>query len=363
MTLADLERRAAAGDVEAQRALAQGLDAQGRHTEAIDWWARAGQSGDAQALTVLGIRLTTGHNAPLLPAQGVQLLADAAQAGGAEAAGHLAALAGAGFHMRQSWTGALDLLLRSAELGSVSAQRKLEILSGRGPDSAGEGRWRNLREAVDLAAWTRAPAPAALSVSPRIFSVKALIPPAACAWVIEQSAHRLARAELYDPETGKPVLGTETRLNRIANFAMADTCLLNLMIQARMSAAAGLPFNRSEAFAVLNYAVGEEYGEHVDFLDPAIPSYAQELARMGQRIATCLIYLNEGYEGGETEFPKLGLSFKGGQGDALIFFSADPVSGRPDPRTVHAGRTPTSGQKWLLSQFFRNRPVIGPGPG
>lgn len=363
MALADLERRAAAGDVEAQRSLAQDLDAQGRHSDAIDWWARAGKAGDAQALTVLGLRLTTGQNAPRLPAQGVQLLADAARAGGAEAAGHLAVLAGAGFHVRQSWTGALDLLLRSAELGSSSAQKQLEILAGRAPDADGEGRWRNLRQAVDLGFWTGAPEAAVISASPRVFSVTGLIPPAACAWVIEQSAARLVRAELYDPATGKPVLGTETRLNRIANFAMADTCLLNLLIQARMSAAAGIPFGMMEAFAVLNYAVGEEYGEHFDYLDPALPGYAQELARMGQRIATCLIYLNEGYDGGETEFPKLGVSFKGGQGDALVFFSADPASGRPDPRTVHAGRTPTSGQKWLLSQFFRNRPVIGAGPG
>ena len=116
-----------------------------------------------------------------------------------------------------------------------------------------------------------------------------------------------------------------------------------------------------EAFAVLHYAPGEAYGEHVDFLDPAIPAYAAELAQRGQRVATCLIYLNDDYEGGETEFPKLGLSFKGGKGDALIFFSTDP-SGHPDRRTVHAGRTPTSGEKWLLSQFFRDRPVVGAVP-
>ncbi len=116
--------------------------------------------------------------------------------------------------------------------------------------------------------------------------------------------------------------------------------------------------NQLEAFAVLSYAPGEEYGEHHDYLDPAIPAYRAEIARMGQRIATCLIYLNEDYEGGQTEFPQLGLSYRGRTGDALIFFSADQA-GTPDPRTVHAGRPATSGHKWLLSQFIRNRPVIG----
>jgi hypothetical protein len=157
------------------------------------------------------------------------------------------------------------------------------------------------------------------------------------------------------------MLGTETRLNQIAYFNLAQTNVLNLLVQVRMAAVLGAPMTMLEPFAVLNYAPGEEYGDHVDYLDPANPAYAAELAQQGQRVATCLIYLNDDFEGGETEFPQLSLRFKGGKGDALVFFNAD-AAGRPDTRTVHAGRTPTSGQKWLLSQFFRNRPVVGVGP-
>jgi hypothetical protein len=358
MAVTELEQKAASGDIAAQRALAETLDAEGRHTEAIDWLARAGQSGDVEALTVLGHRLLIGANAPFLPADGARLLGNAASGGGGQAAATLAVLIGGGIYARQNWSVALDCLQRSAELGWQSARTQLQILAGAQAGSD-PGDWRRLREAVDLDAWSR-PAPSeTLCGSPQILSVRGLIPPEACAWVIEQSRSRLARAELYDPATGKPVLSTETRLNQIANFTLADTCLLNILIQARMSVATGIPFPMMESFAVLHYATGEEYGEHFDYLDPAIPAYAQELERAGQRVATCLIYLNDGYEGGETEFTRLGVSFKGACGDALIFFSADPSSGRPDPRSVHAGRTPTSGEKWLLSQFFRNRPAVG----
>ena len=78
------------------------------------------------------------------------------------------------------------------------------------------------------------------------------------------------------------------------------------------------------------------------------------MAERGQRIVTFLIYLNEGFVGGETDFPRLGLRHKGAKGDALYFGNLDPA-GAPDPRTLHAGLPPTRGEKWLFSQWVRNR--------
>ncbi|HEX4096408.1 MAG TPA: tetratricopeptide repeat protein, partial [Caulobacteraceae bacterium] len=273
MAVTELEQKAAAGDIAAQKALAEMLDAEGRHDEAIDWLARAGKAGDLDALTRVGVRLLTGKDAPFLPLDGARLIGNAAQAGGIEAMERLAVLIGGGFFARQNWAVALDILQTAGKAGSASAEAQLRLLGG---------------EAIDLDAWTRAPEPRVLSDSPRALVVEKLIPPEVCAWIIEQSAPRLAPAELYDPATGKPVTGIETRLNRIANFSLTDTQLLNVMMQARMAAAIGAPMAMLESFAVLHYRPGEEYGEHVDYLDPAIPAYAAELARAGQRVATCL---------------------------------------------------------------------------
>ena len=356
----DLEAKALAGNARAQVELAQRLDRQGRHDEAVDWLARASRADDVEALTLLGLRLLTGRDAPCLPADGVRLLSDAATRGGADAAGHLAVLIGGGIYARQSWPVALDLLQRSAELGSTSARTQLAILAG--VDEVGDPErpevWRELREAVDLAAWTAPVQGVTRSESPLVRSFQGLAPPAACEWVIQQSRGRLVRAELYDPATGKPILSEETRLNRIANFGLVDTNLLNILVQTRISATLGIDFDHFESFAVLNYLAGEEYGEHVDYLDPDIPAYAAEIAQMGQRVVTCLIYLNADFEGGETEFPSLGLRYRPElTGDALVFVNA--AGERPDRRTVHAGRPPTSGEKWVLSQFIRQKPVIG----
>jgi hypothetical protein len=69
---------------------------------------------------------------------------------------------------------------------------------------------------------------------------------------------------------------------------------------------------------------------------------------------TFLIYLNSEFEGGETDFPVLALAYKGATGDALYFGNVDSA-GVPDPRTLHAGLPPTRGEKWLFSQWVRDR--------
>jgi hypothetical protein len=74
-------------------------------------------------------------------------------------------------------------------------------------------------------------------------------------------------------------------------------------------------------------------------------------------VATFLIYLNDAFDGGETEFPKLGLKHRGRAGSALYFANLG-ADGAGDPRTLHAGRAPVRGEKWLFSQWVRNRAVV-----
>ena len=108
---------------------------------------------------------------------------------------------------------------------------------------------------------------------------------------------------------------------------------------------------------MLHYDVGEEIENHYDFVDPSIQGYAEEVRTRGERVMTFLVYLNDDYAGGETEFPRLGIQHKGRRGEGLYFINVLP-NGAPDERTWHAGRPPLSGEKWILSQFLRNRPVL-----
>jgi prolyl 4-hydroxylase len=74
-------------------------------------------------------------------------------------------------------------------------------------------------------------------------------------------------------------------------------------------------------------------------------------------VVTFLIYLNDDYLGGETEFPRVGVSHKGRRGEGLFFVNALD-DGAADLRTLHAGRSPASGAKWIVSQFMRDRPTL-----
>jgi prolyl 4-hydroxylase len=73
-----------------------------------------------------------------------------------------------------------------------------------------------------------------------------------------------------------------------------------------------------------------------------------------QRLVTALVYLNEGYEGGETAFVKTGLKVKGRKGDALVFVNIT-ADRRADPMAEHAGLPVIRGVKLLASLWMRER--------
>ena len=337
----------------AQIEMAERLDAAGRHDEAIDCLARATQRGDVEAKTRLAKRLIVGDRAPLLLREGVTFMHEAVIDGGAEAAALLAVLVAAGLGGRQDWPRALELARLAAARGWQHAARQLDVLG-----SLGEGR-------LEVESWLRIPAPRALHDDPDIRSFPSFLNDEVCAWLIESARGRLVRAKVYDAARKTDVV-SEGRTNSAASFNLMETDLVHLMVQTRISAAAGLPFANMEGATVLHYAPGEEISNHYDFVDPSMPGYEEEVRTQGERVMTFLVYLNEGYDGGETDFPRLGIRHKGRHGEGLYFVNALP-DGTPDRRTWHAGRPPVRDAKWILSQFIRNRPVVpffgGPAAG
>jgi prolyl 4-hydroxylase len=356
MSLQDPMRMHPPLSAEVQRA--EQCDAAGAHGDAITHLAAGARKHDAEAMTRLGKRLLVGDRAPCLPKDGASLIADASARGGAEAAAVLAVLYAVGASQGHDLRSALESLILSAERGWPGAQDQLSLLAA-GPDDgnavAPTGDWRALGKHVDLRAWRGVPEHTDLSARPLVRSYPRFASSRACRRFIDRARGRLSRALVYEA-TSREVMVKPTRTNTAAAFNLVDTDLVFVLAQLRMSACLGVPLRHFEAVTVLHYAEGEEITDHYDFVDPNLPSHAQEIAQQGDRIVTFLVYLNDDYAQGETAFPRLGISHKGGRGEGMYFVNAR--DGAADTSTLHAGRAPVGGEKWIISQFVRDRPVL-----
>jgi prolyl 4-hydroxylase len=252
----------------------------------------------------------------------------------------------------QSWERALDCLELAAERGSEPAQDQLQIL-GRVPHE--QRNWSAIRSGISIEKLIEAPQKQAICDAPRLRMIKAFASAAECRWLVARTRDRLRPALVVTP--GGVQTKNPSRTNSGIDFQLIDMDVVIETIRARISSATRLPLPLFEPSQVLHYAPGQEFRAHHDYFDLENPGHSEQL-KSGQRIATFLIYLNDGYTGGETAFPRAQLSFRGNIGDALFIANVER-SGQPDPLTLHAGTPPASGEKWIFSQWIRDKPLAG----
>lgn len=337
-------------------------DRAGNHDEAVNILARATMSGDLQAMTALGKRLVVGDRAPYLPNDGAGMVLDAARKGDPEAIAQVAVFQCTGVFQTKDWKMACTTLAHAARLGWGPAREQLLLLSGCAFEeipqrimSGSDDFWQSAGASVNLDFWMGKPDGIIVSDSPLIERFPGFVTESVCTFLIRRSESRLQPALVYDP-LNKRNIRYKTRTNSIAQFNLVENELVHFLLQEKMSAACGQPVQHMEATAILNYKPGEQITNHYDFVDPDLPNHEEEIRENGQRVITFLVYLNDDYAGGETAFPDLGIEHKGGRGEGLYFVNALP-DGSADTRTLHAGKPPVTGEKWIVSQFIRNRPV------
>ena len=298
-----------------------------------------GQGMDAET----GLGLARGllkAGSPEAIAEGMAALQGAVRDGDAEASCLMAVLLGMGVGAPRNLDLALDTLRAAARGGSRSARDQLAVLA------PGDSQ-------VRVEDWTAPCEKRVLSASPRVVAIDGFLSRPVCDWIIARAAPRLEPAKVYGADATAQS-GGRGRSNTAFEFDFLDFDMVLLMVRARIAATIGVPAGALEPPQVLHYEVGERFARHHDYLDPGLAAHAADIAQRGQRAVTFLIYLNADFDGGETDFPLLGLRHKGAPGDALYFGNLD-AAGEGDPRTVHEGLAPLSGEKWLLSQWIRNR--------
>ena len=328
-----LETRAKQGDIDALLELGARHEAEGRVKVARGCFATAAKAGSIVGLRLLGANLLSQE--PVEGEAGINMMRAAADKGDAEAACICASLAAGDVDLPDRAKVVRQCLEVAAERGSERARAQLEYLDSSPPE-------------VDVAALK----PRAVFEGPRISVIEGFATAAECDWIMKRARPHLHRAYVYDP-AAEGFLARDARSNSSVEFGIGRSDVVIVGLRLRIQAITKI--NRLEVSSILHYAPGQEFKPHFDFLEPSLPGYALDLERGGQRAATFLIYLNDDYEGGETEFPKLEWRYKGRKGDALFFWNLD-LAGKPDRKTLHAGLAPTSGEKWLFSQWLRLPP-------
>ena len=264
------------------------------------------------------------------------LLRDASAARVADADLLLASMAAAGVGQPQSWARAVEHLRRAAEAGSSVAEAQLHVL-----DEEGGEAWPT---------WSLQAEKRVLNLAPKTVAIDRFIGPRACAWIIARTKGRLMPSLVVTP-TGPEQVEARGGSYFAMNFVECDVIVL--LLRMRIAETIGVPLGALEEPQVLHYEVGQQFTRHYDYLDVGDPN----IETVGQRLATFLVYLNEDYAGGETEFPTLDLKHKGTAGGALYFANIQG-DGTPDTRSIHAGLPPRAGEKWVFSQWVRNRARI-----
>ncbi len=191
---------------------------------------------------------------------------------------------------------------------------------------------------------------ASLSKAHDIRAVPRALTSMQCDYLIALSAP-LMKPSKEVADSGSLHAGFRTSDGAVILPAVMDMPLVQILFS--LCAAAGVKPEQGEFLSLLRYRQGQEYRPHHDYLTEDEADYTQ-LARTGQRGLTMLTYLNEGYAGGETDFPDLDVRFKGSTGDALLFANTDK-DGKPLLQSRHAGLAVESGEKWIASLWIREK--------
>jgi len=189
---------------------------------------------------------------------------------------------------------------------------------------------------------------------PEIIVFGNILNDAECDLLMELSRPRLRPAPTFDRSSasGKGKLSAE-RTSEGAGFLRGESALIGA-IETRLAKLLNAPIENGEELNILHYVTGAEYRPHYDFFAPEDSSSAVYLQDGGQRIATCIMYLNDVESGGETIFPEIDFTVTPRKGCA-VYFSYFDAQGRLDRLSLHGGAPVMRGEKWIATKWIRQR--------
>jgi prolyl 4-hydroxylase len=131
--------------------------------------------------------------------------------------------------------------------------------------------------------------------------------------------------------------------------------LLASALDIYLSDLTGIHQDYAEAIQGQRYDPGEYFKAHHDWFDPEDENYEEYCKVGGQRTWTAMVYLNDVEEGGETDFPHLGITVTPVTGLVLIWNNLNE-DGSPNEFTLHESLPVKKGSKYVITKWYREQP-------
>lgn len=119
-----------------------------------------------------------------------------------------------------------------------------------------------------------------------------------------------------------------------------------------------IPLKNAECVQVIYYDKNQEYRKHFDAFDKSTAKGFKHTKWGGNRVVTCMVYLNNVESGGSTSFPNLDLEVKPKKGKLLVFYNCENEKyEKPHKNSLHAGSPVLEGEKYAFTLWFREKDV------
>lgn len=182
---------------------------------------------------------------------------------------------------------------------------------------------------------------------PEIYTINNFLSDEECKLFIDLGNKNLKKAMVGLQKTSNGRSGSNNWISHNFND-------LTKKIANRISKLVNISLDNAESFQVIHYNKNQQYKKHFDaWMHDNSKKTLKKMKYGGQRMLSCLCYLNDVDEGGQTKFIKLNKEVTPTKGTLLVFSNTIKDTNIRHPMSLHAGMPVIKGEKYAFTIWFR----------
>lgn len=151
------------------------------------------------------------------------------------------------------------------------------------------------------------------------------------------------------------VAGSKNQYSKLDNARTSYSATLDSKnpcvkrIHQRIAKYLGVPFSKGEVLQGQRYEKGQYFREHPDYFIGE--HYDMNCLASGNRTYTFMLYLNDDFTGGTTNFRHLNKEIQPKKYKAVVWHNLH--MGKPDEYKLHSGEDVKEGTKYIVTSWWR----------